>query len=563
MLPLAARPAHHHHLNPISTTTSFLALLTLLSLASLASAQCVFYSDYAFQQHEPYSTGRYNLSYQRPIEPCRTFESQDLEEAIRRLKREIVDPDLSRLFENTWPNTLDTTIGWRGYANHTKVKTGTEAQDGTVGEGEGNNLPAEEEEDDTEKEELTFVVTGDIEAMWLRDSANQLQAYTSLLKPSPDFNSLASVFRGAINLQARYILEAPFCNAFQAPPESGIPAKSSVNSDQITPSFDFFKVFSCNWELDSLASFLQLSIDYVSATQDFEFFGKFNWVKAVEMVLNTTESMRVDSYDDKGQWLHTPYTYCAPYGGTPINNCNGSPHKGNIGMIRTFHRPSDDACMFQYLVPANMMFSRVLNDSALIMQKLEETNHPMASTRNLSSWMRTMSLEIHQGIEKYGVVQDPKYGRIYAYEVDGYGSANLIDDPNIPSLLSAPFLGYLPATNKIYQNTRRRILSRDNPYYAWGPAISGPASQHTGPGKPWPMALVMQILTSDDDKEIFLALRDLLRSTDGTGLVHESVASGNDRIWSRQWFAWANGLLGQAVLDLERRKPHLLKMGFQ
>lgn len=479
-------------------------LVTLLLLATLSLAQCPLYQTYSYWKHEPYSTGRWNLSYARPIPSCRTFRDPDVENTIKRLKNVIVDPDLYRVFENSWPSTLDTTIGWRGFAN------GTDGQ--------------------PTKEELTFVITGDIEAMWLRDSANQLQAYTSLLKANDSFQSLASVFRGAINLQARYILEAPFCNAFQAPPESGIPSKSSMNSDIISPSFDYYKVFSCNWELDSLASFLQLSNDYVTATGDYDFFAKFNWTNAVRTILQTAESMTINSYSDDGTWMHTPYTYCAPYGGTPINDCNGSPHRGNIGMIRTFHRPSDDACTYQYLIPSNMMFSVMLNASSAIMESIEPKGG------NLTDWMRSMSSSIREGIESFGIVTDPKYGKIYAFEVDGYGSANIMDDPNIPSLLSSPFLGYLPSSDPVYKNTRKKILSKDNPYYSWGSVISGVGSPHTLPGKVWPMACIMAILTTDDEDEIVRNLRDLIRSTDELGLMHESVDSHHKSVWSRQWY---------------------------
>lgn len=356
-----------------------------------------------------------------------------------------MDPDLYRIFENTWPSTLDTTIAWRGWSNITSTMTQADGDGDSVGK--RAPIPVE----DVEEEELSFVITGDIEAMWLRDSANQLQAYTSILKPNASFQSLASVFRGAINLQARYILEAPFCNAFQAPDEAGIMRRSSMNSDVITPSFDYYKVFSCQWELDSLASFLQLSNDYVTATEDYAFFGRGNWTAAVKKVLETTQSMTMDSYSDEGEWLHTPYTYCAPYGGTPINNCNGSPHKGNIGLIRSFHRPSDDACTYQYLIPSNMMFSQALNATSDIMAKLEANNEG----GNLTDWMRSMSLGIREGIERHAIIQDAKYGKIYAFEIDGYGSANMMDDPNIPSLLSAPFLGYIKSKDHIYRNTRR------------------------------------------------------------------------------------------------------------
>jgi meiotically up-regulated gene 157 (Mug157) protein len=301
-----------------------------------------------------------------------------------------------------------------------------------------------------------------------------------------------------------------------------------MNSDVITPPFNWWKVFSCNWELDSLASFLQLSTDYVTATGNYDFFGKYSWTKAVKQILETAEQMTIDSYDDNGVWKHTNYTYCAPYGGTPINDCNGSPHKGNIGLIRSFMRPSDDACIYQYLIPSNMMFSVALNSSAEIMAKLPDK-------MELANEMKKMATAIRKGIEKYGVVRDPEYGEIYAYEVDGYGSANLMDDANIPSLLSAPFLGYLPRSDKIYQNTRKKVLSRDNPYFSWGPIISGVGSPHTKPGKTWPMACIMAILTSDSDEEIITNLRELVSSTDHYGLMHESIDSRNANMWSRQW----------------------------
>lgn len=393
--------------------------------------------------------------------------------------------------------------------------------------------PAQKPTSEKEKEELSFVITGDIEAMWLRDSANQLQAYISILKANSSSDSLAGLFRGAINLQARYILSAPFCNAFQAPIESKLPRRSSRNSDTITPAYDYMSVFSCQWELDSVASFLQLSHDYVSATQDYDFFGKWSWKAAVKKILETTQSMTMPSYSEEGEWLHTPYTYCAPYGGTPINECNGSPHRGDIGLVRSFQRPSDDSCIYQYLVPSNMMYSVALNATSAIMAKIEEKEGGTAG--NLTMWMKKMSGDIRTGIERYAHVADHNYGTVYAYEIDGYGSAILMDDPNIPSLLSAPFLNYISIDDPVYQNTRRKILSKDNPYYSWGPIISGVGSMHTLPGRAWPMANIMAVLTSEDEGEIVENLRMLLRSTDGLGLMHESVHSRTEGLWSRPW----------------------------
>jgi meiotically up-regulated gene 157 (Mug157) protein len=445
----------------------------------------------------------------RPIPSCRTFVSQEVEDTIERLKSVVVDPDLFRLFENSWPSTLDTTVAWTGHSN----KTGASH----------------------ENEELSFVITGDIEAMWLRDSANQLQAYVSVLKSdggegaSKGNRTLASLFRGAINLQARYILGDPFCNAFQAPDESGVTRRSSQNSDTIQPSYDYMQVFSCQWELDSVASFLQLSVDYFTATNDSAFFANHDWITAVAKVLEVTQSMTIDSYSEDGTWQHTPYTYCAPYGGTPINDCNGSPHRGNIGLIRSFHRPSDDACIYQYLIPSNMMYSQALNASSIIMQQIE------SPTSNLTAWMKKMSTNIRTGIDTHAIVRDPKYGDIFAYEIDGYGSTIQMDDPNVPSLLSAPFLNYLSKNDTVYQNTRRKILSRDNPYYAWGPVITGVGSMHTRPGSAWPMANIMTILTSEDDEEIVRNLKWLVKSTDGLGVMHESVHTQYERTWTRQW----------------------------
>jgi len=197
-----------------------LPLLTTLFPSSSAQ-QCPDYLDYAELPHGPFSSGRYNLSYQRPEPACRTFNSSGVEAAIARVLNDIADPDLARLFENAYPNTLDTAIRWKGYAEN--------ATD----------------------EELTFIITGDINAMWLRDSANQMQTYLPLLNASTDPDSLASLFRGVINLQARYLLTSPYCNSFQPPEESGIePASNSADTEEVVqdvvfPTYSNESVFEC------------------------------------------------------------------------------------------------------------------------------------------------------------------------------------------------------------------------------------------------------------------------------------------------------------------------------
>ena len=203
------------------------------------------------------------------------------------------------------------------------------------------------------------------------------------------------------------------------------------------------------------------------------------------------------------------------------------------------------------------MFSSALNTSSLyITSKLS----PPLATR-----MRHLSTTINRAIIDHAIISDPHFGKIYAYEIDGYGSVNVMDDPNIPSLLSAPFLAYTTINDPIYANTRRKILSPSNPYFSRGPTISGVASQHTLPGNVWPMANIMAIMTSEDDAEIVGNLGMLLGSTGGTGLMHESVdawGKGGGR-YTRSWFSWANGLFGGMVVGLERGGRGVLGRSFQ
>jgi hypothetical protein len=179
------------------------------NISLLASAQCPEYLDYASKVHEPLSSGQFKLAYQRPSEECRTFKSPDVENTITRMEGVIKDPDLYRLFQNAYPNTLDTAIRWKGYAI------------------------------DNAEEELTFIITGDINAMWLRDSSNQMQSYLPLLNASSDPNSIASLYRGVINLQVRYLLTSPYCNSFQPPVESGIPPaeNGAASEDTVYPTY--------------------------------------------------------------------------------------------------------------------------------------------------------------------------------------------------------------------------------------------------------------------------------------------------------------------------------------
>ncbi|KAJ9617165.1 hypothetical protein H2200_000886 [Cladophialophora chaetospira] len=517
-------------MNPSTLTGLF------LFLAATASAQvnytCPNPAVYFTEYHGPFSAGRFNLSYQRPPAHCRTFNLSDVEDTVTRVKGQISDPDLSRLFENAFPNTLDTAIRWHGFA--------------------ANNS----------EEELTFVITGDINAMWLRDSSNQLQSYLSLLKADTSSHSLASLYRGVINLQSRYINTSPHCNSYQPPAESGVePAVNSfAATDVVTPNVTNTTVFECKYELDSLAAFLEVSYNYYNATEDLDFFNRYQWVDTVQTILNTVVNLTAGTYGPDGRVLDQPYTWnrTANSATESVSNLfRGNPVLGGTGLIRSYFRPSDDSCTYQLFIPANMMFSHFLGLCADIMQGLKS---PSAS--GLASTMRSLESGIRAAIDAHALLHVSGNTTIYAYEVDGYGSFNIMDDANIPSLLSAPFFGY-DVDDPTYQATRQLLLSSSNSYYMRGPVLNAIGGPHVSFGYAWPMASIVRILTSSDDDEIRGELRQLVSSTDGLGMIHESVNSWNVSDWTRPWFSWANGLFGQMILDLEDRKPYLLSESYQ
>lgn len=499
--------------------------IALLTISNQASAACPGYSGYSQSQHEPLSTGGHQLSYMRPAPECRTFNSSGVERAITQLKEVIADPDLFRLFENSYPNTLDTAIKWRGTAS--------------------NNSD----------EELCFVITGDIDAMcklsnWstvtevarlahtdtcasgIRDSSNQIAPYKAVLVDKTD--DIASVFRGTLNLQARYLIQFPFCNAFQPPAEAGIRTINNAGGYQVTPPYDAHVVFTCNFELDDWGGFLQLSHDYYNKTQDLEFFGNFQWINAVQSILRAAKGMQQPTYGPDGEWLPPAYTfqsYTMSAAGTQGNNGFNSP-VNYTGLVRSPFRPSDDSAIYDFGIAANMMLARYLEStSTLIMSKLPD------APAGLAVEMDDLASDIRTGIETWGIVTSPTGQKIYAYEVDGYGGRNLMDDANIPSLLSAPFLGYVDKHDPLYLRTRDFVLSKMNPWYCKGSVISGVGSPHIRPCAVWPMSLIMQAMTTDDYWEVFGAIKEVVSSTGGLGLIHESVDSNDETQWTRQWYA--------------------------
>ncbi|KAJ0121473.1 hypothetical protein J7T55_008637 [Diaporthe amygdali] len=519
--------------------------------------------DYDFQR--PTSPG--DIPPPAPANPGKVDEGAPEPTVDCPMEAVIKDPDLYRLFQNSFPNTLDTMVKWHGYAQE-----------------DGNDTT----------EELSYIITGDIDAMWLRDSASQLYSYLHFLSPEAssvngNIKSLNSLWRGLINSHARYIIISPYCHSFQPPPESGIPptVNGAYHNNNPQPGYNPSEVFDCKWELDSLASFLQVSSGYYERTKDLAFFGRYRWVDAVKAAVDAAAAMRVGTYDEEGRvlpsaWSFTGWTNRGSE--TLTNDGLGNPSKTN-GMVRTAFRPSDDATIFQFLVPANMMFAKYLEEASVIMEGLAASGASIpgmdeeqtALAANLTTEMRELALGIRRGIDRDAVVEHRDFGEIFAYECDGFGGVNLMDDANIPSLLAMPLFGYAQSRfelpegvarrdyAKIYQNTRRFALSLANPYYAKGPMISAVGGPHLGPGKAWPMAALVAGMTAFDEdtglvgakgkggvEEVVVEqLGMVLNSTSGMGVVHESVNSWNGNAFTRAWFGWANGLMGELIIRIE------------
>ncbi|KAK1781841.1 hypothetical protein QBC45DRAFT_27748 [Copromyces sp. CBS 386.78] len=420
-----------------------------------AEEDCVSFEQLQRKKPGPLSAGKRQFPYVRPPPHCRTFQLPALEKLIERMRTVIKDPDLFRLFENSYPNTIDTMIKWHGYARNNSpwdTNTGTYSKSLAALMATPDEDQQEEEVDNPETdEELTYIITGDIDAMWLRDSASQLYSYLPFLTPSTSKDSLASLWRGLINSHARYIVISPYCHSFQPPPESGIPPthNGAYSQNNPQPPYDPQKVFDCKWELDSLASFLQISSAYhAKIPEDLEFFGKYKWIEAVKAAVDAAAAMRSGTYDEDGKVLPSAWTFTGwtnRGSETLTNDGLGNPVKEN-GMVRSGFRPSDDACIFQLLTPSNMMFAAYLEQASVIMEglahldALDEGKKAMA--KNMTVQMRDLARGIRYGIAKDAVVTHREFGDMFAYEVDGYGSANLMDDANVPSLLAFPLWNY-------------------------------------------------------------------------------------------------------------------------
>lgn len=431
----------------------------------------------------------------------RHFNSTAIEQAIAEFSKNVKNKELAWLFGNCLPNTLDTTVNF-------SVKNGKPD---------------------------TYVITGDIDAMWLRDSTAQVWPYLRFVKKD---DKLRSLIAGVINRQTTYILKDPYANAFYNDPNKWGEWKD--DKTDMKPGTHERK-----WEIDSLCYPIRLAYHYWKETGDTSCFDK-EWERSIRSVLTTfREQQRKDSL---GPYHFQRTTFWAT-DGVPLEGY-GYPVKP-VGLICSTFRPSDDATIFPFLIPSNFFAVASLKQAAEMLKTISKDN-------KLAEELIALALEVEEALRKHAVVNHKKYGDIYAYEVNGFGSYSLMDDANIPNLLALPYLGAVELNDPIYQNTRRFVLSEDNPFYFKGSAGEGLGSPHTGLDRIWPIGLVAQGLTSQSDDEIRMCIKTLQQTHAGTGFMHESFHKDNPSKFTRSWFAWANTIFAEFLWKVYQKNPKLL-----
>lgn len=434
-------------------------------------------------------------------ESKRNFVSPVIENKIVQMYKTIKDPELAWMFENCFPNTLDRTLNF------------------TIKNGKPN----------------TFVITGDIYAMWLRDCSAQVWPYMPYMKGDP---KLQEVIAGVINRQVESVLIDPYANAFNFGKDG---SQWMSDHTKMRPELHERK-----WEVDGLCYVIRLSYNYWKLTGDVTPFDN-DWQNAMKLILKTFKEQQRKT--DRGPYSFTRKTDKAS--DTQFGDGFGNPIRPT-GMICSMFRPSDDATTYGYLIPSNAF-------AVVSLRQLAEIITAIKHDESFAEECKSMATEVDAAIKKYAIVNHPKYGKIYAFEVDGYGNYLMMDDANVPSLLSLPYLGYVTSKDPIYQNTRRFALSTDNPYFYKGTAGEGIGGPHVGVDMIWPMAIIMRAMTTNDTNEIKSCLSMLKSTHAGTGFMHETFNKNNPKKFSRSWFAWANTLFGELLIKIEAEHPELLE----
>jgi meiotically up-regulated gene 157 (Mug157) protein len=434
-------------------------------------------------------------------EAKRKFTSRAVERTIETIKARIGNKELAWLFENCFPNTLDTTVDFE------------------VVEGRPD----------------TYVITGDIDAMWLRDSTAQVWPYLPLMKNDVNLQQLIA---GVINRHARCILKDPYANAFYKDENKLSHWKSDLT--EMKPG-----VHERKWEIDSLCYPIRLAYHYWKATNDRTPLDA-QWREAILKTLQTFQEQQRKTGPG-------PYRFerrTERQTDTLAGGGYGRPAKP-VGLIFSMFRPSDDATVFPFLVPSNFFAVASLRQAA---ELLTQVHHDQAS----ATQCRALADEVEGALRQYAVVIHEKFGRILPYEIDAYGNYYCIDDGNVPSLLSLPYLDATGPGDPLYLNTRKFVLSDSNPYYCIGKAAEGPGGPHVGRDMIWPLGLIVQGLTSTDDQEVRQCLLTLQKTHAGTGFMHEAFNKDDPSKFTRKWFAWANTIFGELILKSYKERPHVL-----
>ncbi|MGA7411283.1 MAG: glycoside hydrolase family 125 protein [Bryobacteraceae bacterium] len=441
-----------------------------------------------------------SLPSRRPPREKRNFTSEAVEAKIDEVKKSVADPELAWLFENCFPNTLDTTV--------------------RAGQLDGNPD--------------TFVITGDIDAMWLRDSTAQVWPYLPLAK---DDRHLRTLIEGVVRRQTRCILIDPYANAFNFGP-TGSEFDKDVTA--MKPELHERK-----WEIDSLCYPVRLAHGYWKQTGDGSCFDA-RWRSAAALIVRTfREQQRLH---DRGSYTFQRLT-TTPGDSLPGNGY-GNPTRP-CGLIHSGFRPSDDACIFSFLIPSNLFAVTSLRQ----LQEIYSAElHDASSARECAA----LASQVSEALTKFATAVKPNCGEVYAYEVDGFGNQLFQDDANVPSLLSLPYLGCCAPEDPLYLRTRKLVLSEDNPYFSRGKVAEGLGGPHTGLNMIWPLGIITRALTSQDEQEIANCLATLKATHAGTGFMHESFSKDDATKFTRAWFAWANTLFGELILRVYAQHPRLL-----
>ncbi len=443
-----------------------------------------------------------NFPVVRIPEADRKFKSAAIEKAIAEIKANVGNKEIAWLFGNCFPNTLDTTVDY-------------EMKDGRPD---------------------TYVITGDIDAMWLRDSTAQVTPYLSLAKDDPALHNLIT---GVINRQVHCILKDPYANAFYKDETKVGEWKNDLTD--MKPG-----IHERKWEIDSLCYPIRLSYQYWKITDDKAAFDE-DWKKAIALILKTFKQQQ--RKNGNGPYKFQRETAWGTDG--VAMGGYGYPVKP-VGLICSVFRPSDDVTLFNFLIPSNFFAVVSLRQAAEILKSVYKDTVLAKECLDLAN-------EVETALRKHAVTTHPQFGKVYAFEVNGYGSYILMDDANIPSLLSLPYLGGVKPNDPIYLNTRKLILSKENPFFFKGKAGEGIGGPHIGMDMVWPMSIVMRGLTSNNDAEIKLCINMLQHCHGGTGFMHESFHKDDAKNFTRAWFAWSNTIFGEFIWKVYKERPYLLK----